>query len=277
MIEAIASFFGMIIRFIYELVNNNYFVSIIIFTILTKLILFPLSLGQIKSTEEIKKIAPKEKQIKEKYKNDKNKQAEELTKLYAEHKINPLGGCLPLLLQLPIILGMFYIVRQPLTYITQTPTEQIQQYTQEVLGKETVTETDMNNNQLVVAKEKGLIDMQVFPGFNLGDVPANVFSKDPNKKASPLALLIPILTIVFSVVQNKIMMKSSSMSDEQKEMQKSMNLMMPIFSAFIAYTMPLALGVYWLLGNIWQIGQQMVITKIIQKDEEKLALGKGGE
>lgn len=277
MIEAIASFFGMIIRFIYELVNNNYFVSIIIFTILTKLILFPLSLGQIKSTEEIKKIAPKEKQIKEKYKNDKNKQAEELTKLYAEHKINPLGGCLPLLLQLPIILGMFYIVRQPLTYITQTPTEQIQQYTQEVLGKETVTETDMNNNQLVVAKEKGLIDMQVFPGFNLGDVPANVFSKDPNKKASPLALLIPILTIVFSVIQNKMMMKSSSMSDEQKEMQKSMNLMMPIFSAFIAYTMPLALGVYWLLGNIWQIGQQMVITKIIQKDEEKLALGKGGE
>jgi len=86
MISAIASFLGMIIRFIYSIVNNNYFISIILFTILTKLILFPLYLTQIKSTEKIRKIGPMDQKIRDKYKNDKQKQAEELAKLYSENK-----------------------------------------------------------------------------------------------------------------------------------------------------------------------------------------------
>ena len=102
MISAIASFLGMIIRFIYGIVNNNYFISIVLFTILTKILLFPLYLTQIKSTENIRKIEPMVKKINEKYKNDQQKQAEELSKLYSENKINPMGGCLPLLIQIPL-------------------------------------------------------------------------------------------------------------------------------------------------------------------------------
>ena len=145
MIEAIASFFGIIIRFIYELVNNNYLISILLFTFLTKLILLPLTLMQIKSTEKIQEITPKDAEIREKYKNDKQKQAEELSKLYSENKINPMGGCLPLLIQLPIILAMFYIVKQPLTYITQTPAEDIKNYTATYLNKsvEEVSENEI--------------------------------------------------------------------------------------------------------------------------------------
>lgn len=279
MISAIASFLGMIIRLIYGLVNNNYFISIVLFTILTKLLLFPLYLTQIKSTERIKKIEPMVKKINEKYKNDQQKQAEELTKLYSENKINPMGGCLPLLIQIPLIFAMFAIVRQPLTYVINIPQEQIVEYTKEVLQKEEVTENEVEQNQIVVAKEKNLIDMEVFNGFNLGDIPANVFSKEENKKASPLALSIPILTIIFSIVSNKMAQKTSQMTDEQKEMQKSMNLMMPLLSASIAYSMPLALGIYWLLGNILQIFQQLLMNMIIKHDEkkEKLALNEGGK
>lgn len=279
MIDAIASFFGMIIRLIYELVNGNYFLSILIFTFLTKLILFPLSWMQIKSTEKMQKITPMAQKIQDKYKNDKEKQAEELTKLYAENKINPLGGCLPLLIQLPIILAMFAIVRQPLTYITQTPAEEIKVYTQEVLQKEDVTENEIKNSELTVAKEKNLIDMNVGLGINMGDIPSNVFSKDENKKSHPISLLIPILTIVFSILQIKITQKNSSMSEEQMEMQKSMNFTMPLLSGFIALTMPLALGIYWLFGNILQILQQMFISAKIKSDNKKelLALNKGGK
>lgn len=279
MISAIASFLGMIIRLIYSLVNNNYFISILLFTILTKLILFPLYLTQIKSTEKIKKIGPMDQKIREKYKNDKQKQAEELSKLYSENKINPMGGCLPLLIQFPLILAMFMIVRQPLTYIVNVPHEQIVEYTKEVLQKEEVTDKEVQANEIVIAKEKNLINMQVCKGFNLGDIPANVFSKDNAKKASPLSLSIPILTVVFSMLVNKIMQKNSTMTDEQKEMQKSMNFMMPLLSGSIAYSMPLALGVYWLFGNILQIVQQLVINKIISNDEkkERLALDKGGK
>lgn len=278
MIAGIASIFGLVIRFIYELVNNNYFISILLFTILTKVILLPLYLMQMKSTEKLNKIAPKDAAIREKYKNDKEKQAEQLSKLYSENKINPLGGCLPLLIQLPIILGMFYIVKQPLTYIVQTPKDEIRIYTQEYLNKEEVSDSEIQANELTIAKENNLIDMEVVKGINLGDVPSNVFSKDEAKKANPLSLLIPILTIAFQFLQTRIMQKGSSMSEEQMQMQKSMNFMMPLLSGFIAYTMPLALGIYWLFGNILQIIQQLVINKIIKKDKEKnnLTLDKGG-
>ncbi len=276
MIVAIAGFFGMIIRFIYELVNNDYLISILIFTFITKIVLFPLSLGQIKSTEKLKKIAPKDKEIREKYKNDKQKQSEELTKLYSENKINPLGGCLPIIIQIPIVLAMFYIVKEPLTYILQTPVEQIQTYTQQVLNKETVTKAEMQQNELVVAKEKNLIDMEVFKGFNLGDVPSNVFAKEENKRVNPIVLIIPIITVGVSFLQIRLSKQNMNMSEEQAEMQKSMNFTMPIISGIIAFTMPLALGVYWLFGNIIQIFQQLLIQQIIKKDEEKLALDKGG-
>ena len=276
MISLVADFLGMIIRFIYELVGNNYFVSILLFAVFTKLLLFPLYLGQIKSMEEIKKIGPLEQKLKEKYKNDKQKYAEELTKIYSEHKINPLGGCLPMLIQIPIILAMFMIVRQPLTYILNIPQEQIKTYAQEYLQKEDVSEKEMSANEIILAKEYNLLDMQVCKGFNLGDIPSNVFSKDEAKKASPLSLAMPVLTVVFSIISNKLMQKNNEVTEEQKQMQKSMNLMMPILSASISYTMPLALGIYWLVGNILQIVQQLVINKIIKSDEKKLAL-KGGK
>ena len=251
MIAAIASFFGLIIRLIYQLVNSNYFLSILIFTFLTKLILFPLTWMQIKSTQKIQDIAPLDQKIRDKYKNDKNKQAEELSKLYAENKINPMGGCLPLLIQIPIILGMFAIVRQPLTYIVQTPPEEIKTYTQELLNKEDVTDAEMNSNELVIAKEKNLIDMDVAFGINLGDVPANIMNKDENKKPNPVSIVIPVLTVIFSILLNKITQKSSNMSEEQIEMQKSMNFTMPLLSGFIAFSMPLALGVSWCFFVIW--------------------------
>ena len=279
MIAAIASFFGMIIRLIYHLVNSNYFLSIILFTLLTKLILFPLSWMQIKSTEKIQDIQPKVQKITDKYKNDKQKQAEELAKLYSENKINPMGGCLPLLIQLPIIIAMFAIVRQPLTYITQTPAEEIKAYTQEYLQKEDVTENEIKSNELLIAKEKKLIDMDVAFGINMGDVPANAMSKDEDKKSNPISLLIPILTVIFSMVQIKITKKTSQMTEEQQEMQKSMNLTMPLMSGIIAYSMPLALGIYWLFGNVLQILQQFIISFVIKRDKEKqiLTLDKGGK
>ena len=278
MIQAIASLFGYIIRFIYDIVGQNYFLTIILFTLFTKVLLFPLAWGQIKAMENMNKVAGKQKQIQDKYKNDKEKQTEELMKLYQENKVNPVSGCLPLLIQIPIIFAMFYIVKQPLTYIIQTPQEEIKTYTQQLLNKEDVTEKEMQANELTIAKEKGLIEMQAMPGINLGDVPKDVFSKEENKKASPFSIIIPILTVAFSFIQNKLAQKSSNQTAEQAEMQKTTNLMMPLLSGFISYTMPLALGVYWLFGNILQIIQQLIINKIVKKDKEKiLALEKGGK
>ncbi len=277
MIAAIASFFGMIIRVIYNLVNNNYFLSIIIFTILTKLILFPLTLMQMKSMENMNKIGPEDQRIREKYKNDKNKQAEELTKLYAENKINPLGGCLPLLIQIPIIFAMFYIVKQPLTYIKQIPNDEIVNYTKQYLNKEEVSQKEVRAYELQIAKQYDLLDMKVTENFDLGEIPSNYFSKDQNNKAHAISLLVPILTIVISMFSTKLQQNTSTMTEEQIEMSKTNNLMMPLLSGFIAYTMPLALGIYWLFGNIISIIQQLIIKRIVKSKQERLTLKEGGE
>lgn len=278
MIQAIASILGYIIRFIYDIVGQNYFITILLFTLFTKIVLFPLAWIQIKSMEKMNKMSVKQKEIQDKYKNDKEKQTQELMNLYKENKVNPLSGCLPLIIQLPIILAMFYIVKQPLTYIVQTPQEEIKTYTQQLLNKEDVTEKEMQANELLVAKEHNLIEMQAIPGINLGDVPSNVFSKDENKKASPISLAIPILTFIVSFLLNKYSQKNTQQTPEQAEMQKTTNLMMPLMSAFFSYIMPLALGVYWLFGSMLQFVQQFIINKIVKKDKEKvLALEKGGK
>lgn len=278
MIQAIASVLGYIIRFFYDLVGQNYFITILLFTLFTKVILFPLAWIQIKSMEKMNKMSVKQKEIQDKYKNDKEKQTQELMNLYKENKVNPLSGCLPLIIQIPIILAMFYIVKQPLTYIVQTPQEEIKTYTQQLLNKEDVNEKEMQANELLIAKEHNLINMQVIPGINLGDVPSNVFSKDENKKASPISLAIPILTFIVSFLLNKYSQKNTQQTPEQAEMQKTTNLMMPLMSAFFSYAMPLALGVYWLFGSMLQFVQQFIINKIVKKDKEKiLALEKGGK
>lgn len=278
MIAGIASFFGVIIRFIYEIVNENYFLSILIFTFLTKLILFPLTLMQIKSTEKMQDIAPKDAQIREKYKNDKQKQAEELSKLYSENKISPMGGCLPLIIQIPIVFAMFYIVKQPLTYITRTPVDEIKTYTATFLNKdvESVTENEMKSYEIQVAKENNLIDMNVAFGINLGDIPSNAFSSDVSKKSSKVSLIVPVLTVLLSFLQSKLTQKNTNMTEEQKEMQKTNNFTLPLMSGIIAYTMPLALGFYWLFGNILQIFTQLIISKITGKNKKLLELNKGG-
>lgn len=274
MIDFIAGIFGALIRLIYNIVGQNYGLSIIIFTILTKILLFPITYKQSKTMDEMNKLAPLEKEIREKYKGNKEKMSEELMKVYEQHKVNPMGGCLPLLIQIPIIFAMFYIVRQPLTYIVQMPVEQMQEYTQEYLAKEEVTDSEIKANEIQIANKYDIIDMN-FLGINFGDVPSNVFSKNAEEKVSYITLIIPLLSFVFSMLQTKQSQKNSNMTDEQKEQQKTMNLMMPILSAFIAYTMPLALGIYWLIGNILQMLTQWIVNVIIKK--KKIMLQEGGK
>ena len=107
---------GYLLTFIYKLVGN-YGISLIILTVLVKLLLYPLYFKQIKSTASMSSLQPKMKAIQEKYKNDKEKMNEEMGKLYKEENINPMGGCLPMLIQLPIIMGRFTLLRNPMRYI----------------------------------------------------------------------------------------------------------------------------------------------------------------
>ena len=291
MIDFISGILGGIIRLIYSVVGNNYLIALLIFTFLTKLILFPLMLKQLKSTAGLQKIAPEDKKLREKYKDNPVKLNEELTKLYADNKISPLGGCLLPIIQIPIVIAMFFVVKQPLTYIAQMDKSEIKTYTAQYLNKaegEEVTDNEMKAYEIKIAKEYDLLDMKIGDKISLGDTPKDAFSKDETKRVSKWTLVIPVLTLVFSLLSNQLMMRKSknTMSEDQAEMQKSMNIMMPILSAYFSYAWPLALGVYWLFGTILGMGQQLLIDKLMEdkdlsknndknKKNKVLFLGKG--
>ncbi len=286
MINFISSLLGNIIRVIYNIVGSNYLVTLLIFTFLTKLILFPLMLKQLKSTATLQKIAPEDKKLREKYKDNPQKLNEEIMKLYADNKVNPMAGCLLPIIQIPIILAMFWVVKQPLTYIAQTDVAQIQEYTKQYLGKEEVTEQEMKSYEINIAKEYNLFDMGISDKVNLGDTPSNAFSKDETKRVSKLTLIVPILSLILAIISNKVSQRKMKMTEDQAEMQKSMNIMMPLLSAYIAYAWPIALGIYWLFGSFLSIIQQLIMDKLMEekdsnpnnKKEKKnkiLFLGKG--
>ena len=106
---------GHVLRIIFELVQN-YGLSIILFTILVKVLLLPLTIKQTKSTKAMQDIQPKIQEIQTKYKDKPEKQQQEIMMIYTEAKINPLAGCLPLLIQMPILIALFSVLREPVTY-----------------------------------------------------------------------------------------------------------------------------------------------------------------
>ena len=277
MINFISSVLGSVIRVIYNLVGQNYLISLLIFTVLTKLLLFPLMLKQLKSTEGIQRIAPEDKKLREKYKDDPVKLNQEITKLYADNKISPMAGCLLPIIQIPIIIAMFYVVKQPLTYIAQMDQATMNSYTAQYLNVEEdqVTDKIAKQYEINIAKEYNLMDLSITSKISLGDTPKDAFSKDETKRVSKWTLVIPVLSLLFSYLSNFISSwlnkknKTSALTEDQAEMQKSMNVMMPILSAYISFAWPLALGVYWLFGSILGIGQQFLIDKLMAKERQK--------
>ena len=111
----ISNALGHVLRVIFELVQS-YGLAIILFTILVKVLLLPLTIKQTKSTKAMQDIQPKIQEIQTKYKDKPEKQQQEIMKIYTEAKINPLAGCLPLLIQMPILIALFSVLREPVTY-----------------------------------------------------------------------------------------------------------------------------------------------------------------
>lgn len=130
MIDMFARPLGALLKMIYNMVVgagmdfeslSAYAIAIFIATIIVRLIILPLTLKQTKSMQNMQKIQPKLKELQEKYKNDKEKLNAKTMELYKEHKVNPFGGCLPLIIQFPIIIGFFNVLRQPVNYVFKDP------------------------------------------------------------------------------------------------------------------------------------------------------------
>lgn len=271
MINFFANIFGYILKILFDL-TGNFGVSIILFTIITKLLLLPLLIKQQKSTKQLAKVQPKLLEIQEKYKDDKERYALEYTKLQQEEHFNPFTGCLIALIQIPIILAMFYIVSKPLTYVEKMPQETITAYVEE-LQIDQNTARAYPEIEIIKRKPELNIDLNLF-GINLGDVP----SKDPKNL---VLLIIPVLSVLMTLISVKMtsdmqnnMNNNANVDDERmkqtQSQMKMMNYTLPVLSGYIAYQVPLGLGLYWLFSNMLQIVQQYVMNKMMKDEDPKL-------
>ena len=150
MLEFLASTFGYVLNFIYELVKN-YGLAIILFSILVKLVMLPLSIKQQKTMKKSMKLQEKSREIQEKYKNNKEKMNQEMMELYKRENASPFSGCLTSIIQIVLLFSMFFLVRSPLTHMIKMDPVKIENYTNEI--KQEAEE----NNQRVTYPEISLI------------------------------------------------------------------------------------------------------------------------
>lgn len=196
--------------FFADVLFNNYGLSIIITTILIRFLVLPLMITQIRSQKAMQALQPEVLALREKYKNDPKKAQEEMMKLYQKHNVNPLAGCLPLFIQMPILIAFYHAIMRS-THIAA----------------------------------------QDFLWLHLGD-------PDPY-------YIFPILAAVTTYLQMKMMNVNTVGNPQAAQQQKIMATVMPAMILFIGISLPSALGLYWVIGNIFTIVQ----TQMIKGTKEK--------
>ena len=294
MLSFFANIFGYILNLLYQVVNN-YGLAIIVFSVILKLVLLPVSIKQQKTMKKSTKIQAKMREIQDKYKNNPEKLNQETIELYKREKMSPFSGCLSAIAQIIILFAVFYLVRSPLTYMKKVDPALIEQYTNEIKQEEENKNTPYP--EIAIIKEKGSQDERVAINMNFLGLD---LSKIPQQNLSDWTVyIIPVLYILSSFVSIKLttkMQESKNKSnseiiditeDAKKEdnklvkveetpaeeefdaiaqSNKMMSWMIPIMSVSISLVAPLGLALYWLVNNITMILERVILNKVI-KDE----------
>lgn len=289
MFQFFANIFGYVLSFINDVIGN-YGWAIIIFTIVIKLIMLPLSIKQQKTMKKSTKLQEKMKVLQFKYKNDPEKLNKEMMDLYKQENMSPFSGCLSAIVQFILLISIFYMVRFPLTYMEKIDNTQLDMYVQQMKNdgmtvSQTYSEIDIIR-EIDYLREKFPEDENLkninlnmnFLGLDLGKIPEQ-------NLGDWTVYIIPVLYIISTIIsmrittsmQNKQKSKdevidiSENKEEERNEMEdamaqsnKMMSWMMPIMSVSISLVAPLGLALYWLVNNIVMIGERLILEKIIK-------------
>ena len=325
--------FGWLIQGFYSW-TGSYLVAILAFSIVLKIVLFPFGIKQQKNSQKQAALRPKENVIRKKYagRTDRATQMKmntEIQEMYQKENFSPLAGCLPLVLQMLVLLAVYAVVRMPLTYTAGIPKDtvtEIQQVVAEMVYEEdadkaesdrqisTILKVDSKhddeafqkaldadkyqyNSEIVVIhyidnNEKAFVEafdarfddenekkedsytgaqvleklpnLQVFSGFDLGTTPSFGLLKE-KKIGTKLILIIPVLTLITSYLGQALTRKFTYQPQQTSEMKgqmRMMNIFMPLFSLYISFMVPAAVGIYWMMSNILSPVQQYALSKM---------------
>ena len=189
----------------------SYGLAIILLTVLIRVVLYPLNYKQMHSMAALQRLQPKLKEIQEKYKKDPQKLQQKMLELYRENGVNPMAGCLPLLIQLPILFALY----RALLNLFKTSNVQ-----------------HLNFLYVINLAERGSF-------------------------ADPVTLILPVLAGVTTWWQMRLTPQASG----QEQTQRMMSTIMPVMFAYISFTLPAGLALYWVVFNLLSVGQQYIINK----------------
>lgn len=277
---------GYIIKICYQL-TDNYLLALLLFSVIIQILLLPFAIKQQKNSIKQAKLDPKVKAIRKKYagRNDQatqQKMNNEVMELYQKENFNPMGGCLPLLIQMPILLALYNVVINPLKYICNLGADviaNIQAKVYELMqavsmegfeafaADKAVRQIDLIKKMRTLGVENfddiiGGVTEEILPKF---EVLGLDLSARPADEIWPL-IIVPILTLVFTLASQWITKKFSYNPNAGQQQDASMKIMMwsmPLLSVYIAFTIEATIGSYWIFRNILSTIQTVILAKVM--------------
>lgn len=274
MFQFIANIFGYLLEWLYNGIGQNYGIALILFTIVLRIVLLPLTIKQQRSMKKTTELQGKMQEIQFKYKNNPELMNKEIMELYKREKLSPFSGCISSIVQIVIIVSVFNLVSRPLTYMKKIDPGIIENYKNEISAEKKDGKIS-NYYEIEIIQKKAEQDENIkvnmdFLGLDLSKVPSQNIS-------DATVYIIPLLYVISSVFSIRMTTgktkkkeeKNSSEPDMTQQMNKSMSYMMPIMAVSIAFVAPLGLALYWLMSNILMILERIVINKYVDSKEEK--------
>ncbi len=293
MIDKLLYGLGQVIAF-FDGLTGSYVVAMLAFALITEIVLLPFGIKQQKNSINQAKLRPKEMAIRNKYKgrNDQatmQKMNQEIQEFYQKENFNPAAGCLPLLIQLPIILALYRVIVSPLRYVIGFSAKQIENIVEvingvyekagtavldaklfknndiELIGRirenfEALSENDWFAEKVASVKE--LPDFTVFGRLDLGDKPSSV------GLSLSLIMLVPVLVFLSQFLYSKLIRKFTYQPPSAQDANMGcsntvMDITMPLMTTYFAYIMPGAVGIYWVFKNIISFIRQILLVKLM--------------
>ena len=294
MFNFFANIFGYILKWIYLLVKN-YGLAIIIFSVLVKIVMLPISIRQQKTMKKNEKIQKELKILQIKHKGNPERLNQETMELYKRENVNPFGGCFTIIIQFILLISMFYLVKSPLTYMQKIDSNVIENEIVEIKkvnGEDSISQGYPEMSVIKYLKQNNDTENQMyinmdFLGLDLSKVPQENFGDWK-------VFVIPVLYVISSIFSIKMTTNMTNKKKEEKEknkeekallteenkaemdqeemtaqMNKSMSLMMPILSVSVSLIAPLGLALYWLINNIIMMIERLMLNKLFSKEEEE--------
>ena len=297
--------FAWLVRFFYEL-TSSYGAAIILFTLVIKLIMLPFQMKSKKSMLRMNRMSGKIQEIQKKYANNQLKMQEEMQKFYQEEGFNPMSGCLWSFLPLPILIALYSIIRQPITHFMMLGEDVLHNLIDAAYnaGINMANIVQLAEDGTMALSSAGLPQLQPYGQINLvnaiqtqlpdavsgidGWVNLNYSFLNLNLSTNPWdvvkdfsfswacigLILIPILAGGSQLLMSYISMKQQPQQGAAAGSTKMMMYTMPLFSVYIAFIMPAALGVYWIAQSVFSLVQEIIMNKFFTK-KKPLAMRPG--